>query len=309
MFLPPDRFLIVYVASSIIMAVLSPVAVVGNALILTVIWKKTFQRTTFHILLSGLAMSDLCTGLFAEPLVAGSVLVLLSRPKTVADRLTLFIAIKAIGDAVTTYFLFLTLFLISLMSVERWLHMSQQTLMTSRRRCLTATVILLLPSPLAVLRFLSTTNRIYEDELNISLVGLTSVCILITSVAYCNVLRIIRRHQQHVQANAPSQNFGQPAINLAKYKKSVFTILYILALFYFSFLPLEIATGVYLHVGSDSQAIWAFLYACLALLFLSSSLNPFLYLWRMNDVRNGVKMLFCSNSKRRSKANSDLSSL
>jgi len=139
-------------------------------------------------------------------------------------------------------------------------------------------VLLLLPSPLAVLRFLSTTNKTYEEGLNISLVGLTSVCILITSVAYFNFLRIIRRHQQHVQANAPSKNFGQPAINLAKYKKSVFTILYILALFYFCFLPLEIAAVVYLRVGSDSQAILASLYACLGLLFLSSSLNPFLYL-------------------------------
>ena len=28
-------------------------------------------------------------------------------------------------------------------------------------------------------------------------------------------------------------------------------------------------------------------------LFLSSSLSPGLYFWRMNDVRNGVKQLFC----------------
>jgi len=184
------------------MAVLSPVAVVGNALILSAIWKKTFLKTTFHIPLSGLAMSDLCTGLFAQALVAASMLLFLLRPQTVADRLALFIVLKALGDGSTTYFAFLALFLITLMSVERWLHMSQQTLMTSRRRCLTSTVLLLLPSPLAVLRFLSTTNKTYE--------GLTSVCILITSVAYFNVLRIIRRHQQHVEANAPSQNFGQP---------------------------------------------------------------------------------------------------
>ena len=52
------------------MVVLSPVAVVGNALILVAIWKKTFQRVPFHILFSGLAISDFCTGLIAQPLIA-----------------------------------------------------------------------------------------------------------------------------------------------------------------------------------------------------------------------------------------------
>ena len=60
---------------SIIIVVFSPVAVVGNALILTAIWKKTFQRTPFHILLSGLSVTDLCTGLITQPFdAAGSFL-------------------------------------------------------------------------------------------------------------------------------------------------------------------------------------------------------------------------------------------
>ena len=32
------------------------------------------------------------------------------------------------------------------------------------------------------------------------------------------------------------------------------------------------------------------------LLFLSSSLNPGPYLWRMNDIHIGLKKLFCSNN-------------
>ena len=54
-------------ATSIIIAILSPVAVAGNALILAAICKKTFQRTPFHDLLSGLAITDLCTGLVVQP--------------------------------------------------------------------------------------------------------------------------------------------------------------------------------------------------------------------------------------------------
>ena len=57
-------------ASSIVLLVLSPVAVVGNALILAAIWKRTFQRTWLFVLLSGLAFSDFCTGLIVQPLLA-----------------------------------------------------------------------------------------------------------------------------------------------------------------------------------------------------------------------------------------------
>ncbi len=38
-------------------------------------------------------------------------------------------------------------------------------------------------------------------------------CYLITSFAYFKVYRIIRHHQQQVQASETSQNFGQPAID------------------------------------------------------------------------------------------------
>ena len=61
-------------ANYIIIIILSPVAVVGSALILAAIWKKTFQRTTFHILLSGLAVTDVGTGLITQPFLAVHIL-------------------------------------------------------------------------------------------------------------------------------------------------------------------------------------------------------------------------------------------
>jgi len=63
-----DSFLYVFTFwTSIITAVLSPVAVVGNALVLAAIWKKAFPRTLFHILLSGLAFTDLWLSLLQKP--------------------------------------------------------------------------------------------------------------------------------------------------------------------------------------------------------------------------------------------------
>ena len=57
------------------MAVLSPVAVVKNGLILATIWRRDFARTLLHIFLCRLAITDLLGDLIGGPLHALSVLV------------------------------------------------------------------------------------------------------------------------------------------------------------------------------------------------------------------------------------------
>ena len=57
------------------MAVLSPVAVVKNGLILATIWRRDFARTLLNIFLCRLAITDLLGDLIGGPLHALSVLV------------------------------------------------------------------------------------------------------------------------------------------------------------------------------------------------------------------------------------------
>ena len=285
-------------SSYIIIAVLSPVAVVGNSLILAAIWKKTFQRMRFHILLSGLAITDLCTGLFSQPFIAAAAFLNWEKPEAGIEQPLLVIVIQTIGDSSTTYFTGATLFIITLMSIERWLIMSRRSLATSTKqgRCLTVTIVLLIPIPFAVFRSFDSVNQNFGTELNIITLCVMLICFLTTTVAYFNVFQIIRRHQLQVRANTLSQNFVPSAINFSKNKKSVVTILYILALFSICFLPYIAALGVCVNVDDDNSQIQVASSVTLALLFLSSSLNPCLYLWRMNDVRKGVIKLLCWNS-------------
>ena len=107
--------------TSIIITVLSSVAVVRNALILAAIWKKTFPRTPFHILLSGLAFTDSCTGLIAQPFVASKTLVFSANPGIAKEKPMLILTIEAIGEVSATYSTAITVFPynITLMSVER----------------------------------------------------------------------------------------------------------------------------------------------------------------------------------------------
>ena len=70
----------------------------------------------------------------------------------------------------------------------------------------------------------------------------------------------------------------------------MFTILYILAAFYTCFLPIAIAMALAL-VHPINEFIRLFLAVATILVYLYPLLNPFLYLWRMNNIRNQVSQL------------------
>ena len=190
----------VILSCATIIAVLSPVAVVGNLVILAVIWKKTFVRTPFHILLSGLVFTDLCTGLITQPLYVTVSLMYIARKDYDS------IIIDTIGVSISIYFIATTILLITLMSIERWLYMSRRSSVTSRRGCLTVIIILFIPIPSVVFRVLA--HDSYSNSLRVAIIATTLACYLTTSFAYFKVYRIIRHHQQQVQANETSKNYA-----------------------------------------------------------------------------------------------------
>ncbi|XP_068728897.1 ocellar opsin-like [Montipora capricornis] len=284
-------------ASSIVFLILSPVTVVGNALILAAIWKRTFQRTRLYVLLSGLAFSDFCIGLIVQPLLALCYFLFLDESGVVDTQkhLNAYI-ITYVGLMSGKFFSNVELILITLLSIERWLHMSRRSLMmTPHRRCLAVTLLLVVPAFFVVSNVVQYLRR---GWLSVALTIINFVvillCYLITSFAYYKLYRIIRQHQQQVQENQSSQNFGQPAINLAKYKRSVKSMLYIFALFSVTLTPFVVGMAFLLSRAENLSCLEgiAVFYVSLSICFLSSSLNPAIYLWRMNEVREGVKSLF-----------------
>ena len=280
-------------STAVVIALLSAPAVVGNALILATIWRRTFLRTSFHSILSGLAVTDFLTGLISQPLYASFHLVNRKNATVIKDNPEVGNAIGIIARVSANLFVNITIATMTVMSVERWLHMSRRSSRrpstTSRRRYCAGIVILLFPISSSVVYIFTLVEPAFVGTvLKMTIVNF-SFCYVIMSYAYFKVYQIIRRHQLQTQANRKSQNFGQPAIDLAKYKKSVASMLYIFLLFSMCFLPFAVSSAVALI--TTAEVTEKALNVSLVLVFLSSSLNPGLYIWRMRDIRRGLKQL------------------
>ena len=270
-------------SASMAVAILSPVAVVGNALVLAAIWRNPSLRTPSYILLAGLAFTDFSTGLISQPFFATMELMSLSGSPDNP-------AVVAIVKGSTTYFIPTTTSIITLMSIERWLHMTRRTLLTVSRVYSALAVLYLVILPFPICRVLSAFNN--KQVTDIAYMSFILACLTVTSTAYVKVFRLIRRHQQQIRSNCFSRPTAQPTINIVKYRKSVHTVLYILAIFYVSYTPIGITFVLSVTLGNEFKSLTASLFdLSLMFVFLSSSFNPFLYLWRMNDIRNEIARL------------------
>ena len=279
-------------STAVVIALLSVPAVAGNALILATIWRRTFLRTSFHSLLSGLAVTDLLTGLISQPLYASSHLINGQNAAVKLDNPEVVSVLGIIAGFSTYLFINITLATMTVMSIERWLHMSRRSSTASHRRYYAAMVILLSPIPSLVVYILTLRELSFRYTLCKITIAEFSFCYLMISFAYFKVYQIIRRHQLQTQATVISQNFGQPAIDLAKYKKSVATMLYIFLLLSMCFLPFFVSSVLSLLITGEVKE--SSIDLSMVLVFLSSSLNPGLYLWRMRDIRRGLKQLLAS---------------
>ena len=265
---------------SIVIAVLAPMTVAANGFILAAIWRNPSLRTPSYVLLAGLAFTDLFTGLITEPVFA--VREIGYKNGFVRKK---YCDAGLVADGIALYFSSLTAFVVTMTAVERWLHMSRRSLLTVRR------VIILCITFAIFLIFViagSWYTRYYHSKviplLSFVYFLLGGLNIFVTAFAYFKVFQIIRHHQNQVQTN-------ESVISMEKYKRSIFTILYILAVFVLSYFPYLCVMLVF-HASSNYGTTYlATRNVCITVVFSSSFFNPLLYFWRIKEVKNGVKSI------------------
>ena len=261
---------------------LSIIAFLGNVLIIVSLKKVSSLRPPSKLLFQCLASTDLCVGLFTQPLFV-TYLMSTEHSKRCYYAIALFIFIGLIFCGVS-------LLTLTAISVDRLLVLLlglryQQVVTLRRVWALVVTFWLLCV-------FIPWVPRI---PIGIALMVLI-LCVVTSTFCYSKIYSTLRHHQSQVQDHVHhgQPNAGGIPLNIARYRKTVSSALWLQMILLTCYLPLGVGTVLGLFGGSHLRTrSYEFTQVIMVTLFLSnSSLNPFVYCWKMREVRQAVKDTF-----------------
>ena len=271
---------------------LSIAAFLENTLILVALHKETSLHPPSKLLYRNLAITDLCVGIITEPLLVTYLTSVVNRRWD-----------SCCYTVLAIFFSGYTLCLVSLLtltaiSVDRLLALllglRYRQVVTYRRTCITVTGFWILSIVGASTVFLN--RRITSWYQYIC----TPLCLVTTIFAYTKIFCTLRHNQIHVQNHVAQ---GQPSqaipLNIARYRKAVYSALWVQGTLVICYLPNTIAVFLTPQTGVPLSIYLARELAA-SMVLLNSSLNPLLYCWKIREVRQAVKetlrQVFCRSS-------------
>ena len=260
-------------------APLSIIAVLGNVLIIVALQKPLSSLHPASKLLFGcLACTDLCVGLIVQPLLA----IFLTSPHLSKVCYDTQIALSTLG----VVFNGVSLMTLSAISVDRLLVL---LLGLRYREVVTLSRVQVLVAAFWLVNIAMALIMFFYVRIATSLVTVVLILCTVTSTfCYTKIYIALRHHQTAVQDQGEGNGTGN-ALNIARYKKTVSSALWLQITLLACYLPHGILLSVLAIFGSVTPSIalnWAL---TLSLLYFNSSLNPFLYCWKMREVRQAVK--------------------
>ena len=264
--------------------------IIGNALVLAAVWKSPSLRSPSVIFLCGLATTDLAVGLLLQPLFLSMELILLSNSSTYHCALGyafITVSYTVCGASLVT---------LATISVDRLLslryHMRYASIVTVRRALCAITLNWLTSAFLASL-ILWSPNIVF---LTVMAIAVAIFLCLSTSVHLC-IYRIIRRHKQQIVAQLQAVQDGS-CVNVTRFKKSAATAFFVHYFLVICYTPLFVTLMLTANEERQSSEAWGENGSAIAwkltstIVFMNSALNPFIYCWRLREIRNAVKKVF-----------------
>ena len=142
-----------------------------------------------------------------------------------------------------------------------------------------------------ILSIVGSSTIFWNPHILLSQYVITALCLVTTIFAYTKISYTLRHNQIHVQNHVPQ---GQPsqaisALNIARYRKAVYSALWVQGTLVVCYLPLSIVDALRPQRGIYLIPLYRPRQFAATLLFLNSSLNPLLYCWKIREVRQAVK--------------------
>ena len=255
-------------------------AFLGNLLIIVALQKVSSLHTPSKLLLRCLAITDLCVGLITQPLHVA----LLTSP----DHSERCYYLVILFNSISVSFGGVSLLTVTAICVDRLLALLlglryRQVVTLGRVRIF---VLVSCFSSLSIATIILYNFRITTIIICIILLS----CIVASMFCYTKICLTLRRHQAqvhgHVHQGLP--NGGGIALNIARYRKTVSSTIWVLITLVACYLPYAVVAflGITRLRTQFLNASWE---AAISLVMLNSTLNPFLYCWKMREVRQAVK--------------------
>ena len=263
----------VVIANCILNAPLMLLSIIVNALVLVAILRTASIRSPSVIFLCNLAVSDLLVGLVVQPVYVAAEIARTVRALSQAAET---VGFAGCGVSLAT---------MTAITVDRFLalhyHLQYPNLMTTSRAIYTIITIwcIITLFSFSILWSLS----IYYFFATFCI----TICLLVCLVCFIKIYRIVRRHQLqiHVQQQAvdnltdTNNNHIRQSTRSAK---SIFIYFLVMILCYTPLFFVHIISAINI---SNSIILWTF---PIAAAFMNSSINPFLYCWRIPELRTAV---------------------
>ena len=264
---------------SVLNSFLSVTAFLGNALILIALHKESSLHPPSKLLLRSLATTDLCVGLIPEPLcVTYWMSVVKENWKSCRYAL--------VTSFITGYILCgVSRATLTAISVDRLLALllglRYRQVVTLKRTYVIVITLWAVCSVCSVIWFWNPAITLWCGII------VQPLCLVTSVFSYTKIFFNLRRHHNQVQDHIQQPNQTNQ-LNIARYKKAVSTAIWLQLTLVVCYLPYDIVIVLSAKSGLSASLYLAMNYTA-TLVYLNSSLNPILYCWKLDEVRQALK--------------------
>ncbi|XP_078377289.1 melanocyte-stimulating hormone receptor-like [Oculina patagonica] len=255
-------------------------AIIGNTLVLHAVYKTPALRSPSMILLCGLALSDLAVGSVVQPLfITNDLIGLYSQSQKLKD------VFKNVYNIFGFSLCGISLCTITAISVDRLIAVQKTLQYSSIVTIPRVTRILLVIWTSCVI--LASAHFWQQMVQLVAIVVVICACLCISAYSHVKIYKTVRHHQNAIQSQFQAVETNSGNCNtMSTLKNSAFNAFLLFLVLVFCYFPYFVA-----FVVTSVNPFNVFLSRSLTstIVFINSALNPFLYCWRLREIREVVK--------------------
>ena len=269
------------ISFSVVNILLSITAILGNSLILIALHKESSLHPPSKLLYRCLATTDLLVGLVNQPLYAAYWM-------SVVYEHWSFCRYAKDAIFISSYVLCgVSLVTMTAISVDRLLAMllglRYKEIVTLRRTYIILAIVWVGCLVAGLFSYLN-----YRIGLWYRIITIPS-CLVISVASYTKIFRALSHHRAQIQDHVQRQPSQPNALNMARYRKAVYNAIWVQLALVACYVP-QFIVRIVIFLSAKRFSNFFLIYGmATVLIFFNSTLNPFLYCWKISEVRRAVK--------------------